>query len=69
MRKQSGIAEALSLLDEYLISDRVWENTDHIVSEILCGISTPLTMDELIKLTNEANTQLSAKKITVKNFL
>ncbi len=66
----TGIVEALALLDKYLLDEnRVWQDTDHIVAEILNNISKPLSIDELIKLTEEAKSQLSAKKISLKGFL
>lgn len=66
----AGIVEALSLLDQYLLDEsRVWQDADHIVAEILNNISKPLSIDELIKLTEEAKLQLSAKKISLKGFL
>lgn len=66
----TGIVEALALLDKYLLDEnRVWQDADHIVAEILNNISKPLSIDELIKLTEEAKLQLSAKKISLKGFL
>lgn len=66
----TGIVEALALLDKYLLDEsRVWQDADHIVAEILNNISKPLSIDELIKLTEEAKSQLSAKKINLKGFL